>query len=258
MPSYYGHLFSAVGIERRWVALLSTNTVVVKSEINLGDTGMNFNIVRSGLLAVVIAVLASSDSFGQFGRRVEADPNADIRLTDQHGPWLILCASFDVGEVGLRKAHELALELRRTEGIETYLYRHQFNITGSHAAGSFTGDKWERYKKTSGEWSIRPVRMKLARESDFEQVAVVAGHFGALDDNAKKVLEKIKSMHPESLEFDRETRDAQRLADVREYLRVTSRDARVQGQGPMRLAFLMPNPLLPDEYFRSQKRSTNF
>jgi invasion protein IalB len=41
-------------------------------------------------------------------KKVEADPQASYELTEQHGPWLIMCTSF-AGPTAEQQAHDLVL-----------------------------------------------------------------------------------------------------------------------------------------------------
>ena len=76
------------------------------------------------LLAITISLLSSSTFeshlqaespfdhiFFPF-KKVDANPNADYRVTDKQGPWMVLATSFH-GEGAEEQAHQLVLELRQ-------------------------------------------------------------------------------------------------------------------------------------------------
>ncbi len=204
-------------------------------------------------MAVVVfmaAALTTSATVAQlhkslpFARRVNSDPSLDLSLSQQHGPWLIMCASF-VGERAEQQARQLALELRRDHNMKTYLYRHTFDYSDS-----VRGLGWEPYTTASGEKNIRPLRMKAAHPDRFDEIAVLVGDFSSVEDaSSKDALQKIKYLKPRSLEIGSHIETSQSLGALREFHR------RVNGKnrekGPMRSAFLMPNPMLPADYFQA-------
>jgi hypothetical protein len=96
--------------------------------------------------------------------------------------------------------------------------------------------------------------MKYAKAVDFDEIAVLVGDFDSVEDpKAAAALETIKFARPKSLEII-EGRDAsQRYAGLREVQRIISSKLGSKNdnknKGPMRLAFVTSNPLLPADYF---------
>lgn len=202
---------------------------------------------------IAYAVLFVAPAFAQlekafpFRRNVESDPNKNYVLTERHGPWLIMCASF-VGERGEQQARDLVMELRRDYNLPAYLFRQNFDYSQTIA-----GRGWEPYVNERGENDIRPMRMKALHAQSFDEIAVVVGDFAVVDDpNAQKTLERIKHLQPRTLEVVEHATTNQRMGVWREIQRRVSPNAEIKSKGPMRAAFIMPNPKLPEEYFANR------
>ncbi len=197
------------------------------------------------LMAVTIASSASAQLSRSlpFSRRVNSDPALDLNLTDRHGPWLIMCASF-LGERGEQQARQLALELRRDHNLESYIYRHAFDYSTT-----IRGKGWQPPKSKEG--LPVQVKMKAANPDSFEEVAVVVGNFPSFDDaQAQKSLKRIKYLRPRTIEIKPHVETNQRMAGWREYQKRAFGSQEVREKGPMFSAFLMPNPHLPEDYFK--------
>jgi hypothetical protein len=99
--------------------------------------------------------------------------------------------------------------------------------------------------------------MKLANGGDFEEIAVMVGDFPRFDDRAAEAtLEKIKAMQPKALAMTETTPSSQVMGQLRALYRRVKNDPEDSRRGPMGQAFLIPNPLLPEEYFRQQQVDT--
>ena len=130
-------------------------------------------------------------SFIPFRKSVEADTSSRYELTEEHGPWLILAASF-AGQGAEKQAHELVLELRREFNLPAYVNYKEFDFTEP-----IEGKTIDRY---TGDWA----KMKYANYSKFDAYAVLVGDFATSDDpDMQKTLEKIKYMRPSCLDSRR-------------------------------------------------------
>ena len=80
---------------------------------------------------------------------------------------------------------------------------------------------------------------------------MLVGDFSAVDDvRAQQLLKRIKGLEPDALKTTGSKPSAQSLSEVRQFHnRVFARRGRGQSRGPMAKAFLVPNPLLPREFF---------
>lgn len=197
------------------------------------------------LLSLGISLALAIPVNGQVNLFRKSQSPQNLELTQDQGPWLIMCASF-VGEAGEQQARQLADELRRDFGLEAWLYRHQFDYSDKiHALG------WD--PPANGQGLPVPKQLKPAHIDRFEEVAVVVGSFPSLDDNrAQETLEQIKHLRPRTLELREYVRTNQRMGVLRDWHKNISSDPEARKKGQMGSAFLMPNPFLPEEYFQTR------
>jgi hypothetical protein len=173
--------------------------------------------------------------------KVAADPHEDYWLTEDDGPWNILATSF-AGPGAEQQARELVLELRRRYRLPAYMHKQHYDFTEP-----VVGNGLNRYGG--------PRRMRYAKASEFDEIAVLVGHYDSFDSpNAQQDLELIKSAKPDCLDLsgNRGQQTTQRFIGLREIQRLLHVDNTVREQGPMRRAFVVRNPLIPKEYFVSQ------
>lgn len=166
-------------------------------------------------------------------KRVEADPDKPYRLTQQHGPWMIMACSFS-GKDAPEQAHDLVLELRKRYKIEAYVYRKTFDLRDQ---GSTRGvDQFGR---------PRPVRYR--RGDQVDEVAVLVGNYRSVDDpEGQETLQKLKYFQPDCLRLERDKPTSRNLASWRLFWSQVSREKRKKG--PMRYAMMTANPMLPEGY----------
>ena len=82
---------------------------------------------------------------------------AKLNLTQDAGPWLIMCASFD-GEDGRQQAINLANELRTKHRFNAYVYRQHFDFASEIA----TLGKGYQKPTAGGTANLRQREMQLA------------------------------------------------------------------------------------------------
>lgn len=216
--------------------------------------------VVSLILATTLGQNAQAQRFKlPFGKsKTEANQQQDTNLTQRSGPWLIMCASF-AGDEGREQAYRLADELRQKHRLVAYVYSHEFNFAEEVAD---KGKGWEVIEHGRNAGAVRQMRVKPAGESYTEEFAVLVGDFPAVDDSrAQSTLERIKTMRPETLLSYDPTTDADESTLTGSKLFFAWRDITRQkinerdnkSKGPLRAAFMMPNPTLPDEYFDARK-----
>lgn len=176
----------------------------------------------------------------------EAETGYQLEMTD--GPWLIMCASF-LGE-GRHQAEALCKELRSI-GFKAYIYEHTFDYTNEIQG---LGYSVARSEGLVDQYDLTPAKMRAANPVRIEDVSVLVGHFSTAEDpQAEKMLEQIKRLFPKSLHVSENSRSFQRMSVYREWVRAVSKDeAPNKKLGPMRGAFVVPNPLLPDDFFERQ------
>jgi hypothetical protein len=208
-------------------------------------------------LLIPLVVASAVPSWGQqsflpFRRSVDASKDKTYWLSQQEGPWLIMCASFS-GENGIHQANDLVHELRSKHSLNAFVYKMKFDLPDTvNGAGmgivEIVDDK---------HFIARHEQMTFANASDIEEVAVVVGNFATHEDRAAlSTLEKIKTLRPESLSFSESVPTSQSFGYLREFYRRVSGNSEIKNRGPMGQAFLIPNPLLPEEYFARQQADT--
>lgn len=207
-----------------------------------------------------ISVGISSESCGQFNipfRRSQTTTQS-LQLTESSGPWLIMCYSFS-GDDGAQQAKRMATELRTRHGLKAYTYTKNFDLNAKVQKSALIGKRLlvtpdgETALDENGQAILIDENMKTAGISNFAETAVLVGDFESLDDDrAQKTMAKIKTIAPECLQHG----DATELANADSLAGGTLR-ARREGinkmlnsePGRLRNAFLLTNPMLPDEYF---------
>jgi len=176
----------------------------------------------------------------QLFKRLESDPNKDYTLTDNQGPWLILCSTF-LGDEGEQQAKELVVELRRDFKLPAYTHRMEWDFDDK-----LVGRGVDMYG--------RPKQMKHANYKQREETAVLVGDFPTIDDpEGQRLLEKLryanpKCLDPQELEKNKK-KSSQALGAWRWVASRLSNDEDMKRRGPMGKAFMCANPLIPAEYF---------
>lgn len=169
-------------------------------------------------------------------RRVEADAKKTYTLTDEHGPWLVLAATF-AGAGAEKQAHDLVLELRSRYKLTAYIHRQVYDYT-------------QTVKGTKLTQTGEPARMKYANAERYEGLAVLVGDYRSVDDpELEKTLERIKYAKPDCLDIAKNKSSTQRFAALRALQHRMNLNPEKNSKGPMGSAFATRNPLLPDEYF---------
>ena len=183
-----------------------------------------------------LATIADAQLKMPFKRRTStASTTRSLSLTQGDGPWLVMCASF-TGERGLQQAIQLANELRADHGLDAFLYKHTFDHSKK-----VQGSGWSIPSEQTGRphWS----KWKAMSDDVYDQVAVLVGNFPNVEDrNAKTTLQKIRQLTPRSMTNGSYAGSNQS----------PEQQFRAKGKGPLGAAFLMPNPILPAEYFKAR------
>ncbi len=171
-------------------------------------------------------------------RQVEADAQKSYPLTQENGPWMIMATTFQ-GPAALEDAGRLVHELRSRFKLPAYLHRKEFDYTDS-----LMGRGIDKY----GE----PRKMRHQKSEKIQEVAVLVGDYPSVDDGqAQRDLQKIKTIQPTSLAPQAGRETSQTFSGLRQFQRrFWPAHSEKRKQGPMRLALVTTNPLLPDEYFR--------
>lgn len=192
-------------------------------------------------LVLFLALSLTSNAFGQ-----RPKSSAELLLKAEHGPWMVLAASFE-GEGAKKKAVQLAAELREEYRLKAYCLPKMFDYTQSVAGVGFT---------PSGEQK----KMKYQDDRVIESCAVLVGDFDSIEgEDIERTLNHVRTIKPKFYAQEGEASsagDSSKVAagDYRKWLEklvVRKEDPKVKDPGPMSKAFLVRNPLLPADYFKS-------
>ena len=214
----------------------------------------NCPVVAIVMLAIAFASIqdAKAQVPGLF--RQARNSAKSMELTDTAGPWLIMCYSFS-GDSGPQQAARLASELREDHKLEAYTYTHRFDLASRIAGKQLPIKRYVRDangKEVIGADGL-PVLLEKTlapKDSQIIETAVLVGSFGSVEDErAQRMLTEIKRFAPKSLAGS----DPDALANddtLRFYQESVNRAKGLQGNSLCN-AFLLPNPLLPKEYFEA-------
>ncbi len=173
-------------------------------------------------------------------KHLEADPDEMYSFTEQNGPWTIIAATF-TGDGAADRARQLIFELRKDFKLPAYSYQKKFEFSQT-VEGKGLNPHGEKPK------------MRYSKSQDFVEFAVLVGDYNTVDDpDAQKVLKKLKYAQPRSLAVEPEASNRP-LATVRAIQKqvkqsMLPKDSDELKRGPMASAFVITNPLLPNEYF---------
>jgi hypothetical protein len=100
------------------------------------------------------------------------------------------------------------------------------------------------------QWGA-PKQMKYQRAIKRREIAVLVGNFSSVDDpDAQATLKKLKHAQPDSMALKEGKRVTRTLAILRlAHQQLLEAGDKKKELGPMGLAFLTANPLLPDDYY---------
>lgn len=170
-------------------------------------------------------------------RHVEAKTDKPYTLTEEAGPWLIMALTFSGAEAD-EQAKELVYELRSVHNLPAYMYQKDFDF------GVGKGRGVDKYGA--------PLKMRYRRDHSSE-IAVLVGDFRSANDlELQRTLKRIKYLVPECMNPERLKREGRSVPPAAwRWLVEHTRNANPnQQKGPMGSAFVVSNPLLPEEYFR--------
>ena len=189
------------------------------------------------LLAIVVGscLVAVPSGTALSAGRIDAERGKHYRLTKQHGPWMIMVATFRTadkdfptdGLTPIQAANELVYELRQ-RGVPAYAVS-QADIRDAMARSGFSSASREGH-----EQSI---------DDDENTISVLAGNYHAPDDRvAKRTLEQIKKYNPQFMREVKEQNGFLKKTANGVIFRVTP-----GRKGPLAGAMLSINPLLTPE-----------
>jgi hypothetical protein len=163
------------------------------------------------------------------------DGSAMYPLAEKDGPWLVLAATFR-GEGARDDARKLVQELRSSHRLQAYTHEKAFDFTGQQRGMGLNPDG-------------TPKRMRYANEGNILEIAVLVGDFASFEDpRGQKILQKVKQLRPRALAGAA----ANRLES--DFLQANRQLGGGAGtKPPLHAALLIPNPLLPADFFSRQQ-----
>lgn len=191
-------------------------------------------LVLAGLLTPTVALAQSGWLPTSWFSSNRIDPKAMFPLAEKDGPWLVLATTFR-GENAREDARTLVQELRVRHSLQAYTHERAFDFTGSLRGVGLNPDG-------------SPKTMRYANGGHVIEVAVLVGDFASCDDaRAQKSLQRIKELRPESL-----VGKGPKGGLVSDFLQANSSllNGAKASRPPLHAAMLIPNPLLPDDYFQ--------
>ncbi len=225
----------------------------------------NCSIVAVVMMAIAFASMQSAQaqldmSKLPFGK--SANSAKSLELTDSVGPWLIMCYSFS-GDDGAQQAQRLATELRSTYKLDAFTYTHRFDLTEKIQNNALIGKDYVRLPSgdemlgSDGKPILVDQKLVPASNSNITETAVLVGSFTSVDDErAQKMMAQIKMLSPKTLaggDPDALANDDSLAGGKLEFHREGVRRARAKATGiqghSLSNAFLLPNPMLPEDYF---------
>ncbi len=173
-------------------------------------------------------------------KKLEANPAEMYPIADTNGPWMIMAATFS-GEGAEEQARTLIHELRAEYKLPAYSYQKKFEYSKPVQGKGLT---------PRGEAPM----MRYRQDDDKVEIAVLVGDYTSVDDpQGQQVLKRLKMAKPKTLEVDPE-KSHQSFAMYRGLQRkakeaLFTKSSKPEDRGPMANAFVVTNPLLPQEYF---------
>jgi len=200
---------------------------------------------RVAVAAIVAALLAPAVASAQSGwlpttwfAPTQVDTKAMHPLAEKDGPWLVLATTFR-GESARDEARQLVHELRSRHKLDGYTHEKSFDYTGRQQGMGLNPDG-------------TPKTMRYANAGHVVEVAVLVGDFASCEDpRGQAVLQRIKSLRPESLGGP--SGKSRLVSDFLLANRDQLRAGPMAEKPPMHAAILIPNPLLPDGFFARQQ-----
>jgi hypothetical protein len=205
-----------------------------------------FVVPRGGKISAVAVLLVAAvhpaAAIGQsgwlpttwFSAGETVDSQAMYPLAEKDGPWLVLATTFR-GEGAREDARKLVQELRSGHRFQAYTHEKAFDFTGEQRGMGLNPDG-------------TPKRMRYANEGHVVEVAVLVGDFASFEDpRGQKMLQKVKQLRPRSLAGAA----ANRLES--DFLQANRQLGGGATKPPLHAALLIPNPLLPADFFSRQQ-----
>lgn len=202
---------------------------------------MNQRFLLSFCLLVFATTTVSADPpslLRMFQRAPAAKPieSGSYNLSETDGPWLILASTF-VGEGSKQRAERLAKEIRSEMKMPAFIYRENFDFTGTLNPGAAK-------------------KMRYANRYQYDGYAVLVGEYDSVEHpSIEEDLQKIKTANLPVFQDPNEVAAENSRANPVTMVKALTTEliAHRKGKplGPMGQAFVTRNPILPKEFFQA-------
>ncbi|WP_286177895.1 hypothetical protein [Stieleria mannarensis] len=194
--------------------------------------------------AAVVAGLTSAPSEAAppsllklFGKAQPIDQADSFLLSEEDGPWLLLATTF-VGEDAKDRAQRAAVEIRNELRLPAFIYKEEFNFTGTAGQDTATGR-----------------RARYANPHQYQAYAVLVGEYDSV--NHESIDEDLDRLKSADLDVFRDPDDvaAEYNTDspasmIKAFGEQLFKTRKGRGRNPMAAAFVTRNPLLPESFFQ--------
>src|SRR6056297_328572 len=171
-----------------------------------------------------------------FGKSKPIDQADSFLLSEEDGPWLLLATTF-VGENAKDRAQRTAVEIRSKLRLPAFIYKEEFNFTG-----------------TAGEDRTTGRRARYANPHKYEAYAVLVGEYDSIHhESIDEDLERLKSADldvfrdPDELAKEYNTKNPASM--IKAFGEQLFRTRKGHSRSPLAAAFVTRNPMLPEEFF---------
>lgn len=172
-----------------------------------------------------------------FGKAKPIDEADSFILTEEDGPWLLLATTF-VGEDAKSRAQRTAIEIRSELRLPAFIYKEEFNFTGTTARDNTTG-RATRY----------------ANPHQYQAYAVLVGEYDSVEN--KSIDDDLVRLKSADLEVFRDPTDVAAEYNtktpssmIKAFSEQLFKTRKGRGRNPMAAAFVTRNPLLPESFFQ--------
>jgi hypothetical protein len=179
----------------------------------------------------------------------------DVALKAENGPWLIYAYSLE-GSDSKMQALKLTAELREDFGLNAYIVPKTFDFS-TNVVGS--GIVVKGFNKETDEPIVASKVMKYSDDRIVESYSIVIGDYASSDlPETREALAKIKTIRPKFFETEsfastiEEVTPGEKARAFSDWLSLNKgkkSKEELAKAGPMHSAFLIRNPLLPQDYF---------
>jgi hypothetical protein len=172
-----------------------------------------------------------------FGKAKPIDQADSFVLGEEDGPWLLLATTF-VGQDAKNRAERTAVEIRNELRLPAFIYKENFDFTGSAGEDDATGR-----------------RARYANPHQYQAYAVLVGEYDSVNhESIDEDLARLKTADldvfrdPDEVAAEYNTKTPASM--IKAFGEQLFKTRKGRGRNPMAAAFVTRNPLLPESFFQ--------